>query len=320
MERASERKLVVAQDGRGDFSTVQDAIDAVPLANRDRIVIEILPGVYRQPVYVPKTKDFITLRGFCAEDTILTCKNTATCIEHHQAARVIGTGTFGCGTVIVEGHDFIAEGITFENASPQGSGQAVAIRVTADRCAFYSCRFLGWQDTAYLHYGKHYLRDCYIEGSVDFIFGNATALLENCHIHCKSQGFITAHSRKSAEESTGYVFLRILRKTWSGMLVLICCWIDHVSAIGLLNAAEVLHGEHCVSSLAVEETVACILDGHGHHLAEWYLHIHGWMHASNQRAGITGINLKMKEVLASMNTGAQAQEATHQKEFIGQGS
>ncbi|GLJ51089.1 hypothetical protein SUGI_1087580 [Cryptomeria japonica] len=210
MERASERKLVVAQDGRGDFSTVQDAIDAVPLANRDRIVIEILPGVYRQPVYVPKTKDFITLRGFCAEDTILTCKNTATCIEHHQAARVIGTGTFGCGTVIVEGHDFIAEGITFENASPQGSGQAVAIRVTADRCAFYSCRFLGWQDTAYLHYGKHYLRDCYIEGSVDFIFGNATALLENCHIHCKSQGFITAHSRKSAEESTGYVFLRCI--------------------------------------------------------------------------------------------------------------
>ena len=121
----------------------------------------------------------------------------------------------------------------------------MAIRVTADRCAFYNCRFLGWQvrffiqttskcycssglfnvmyllsldvcfiangevqDTLYLHHGKQYLKDCYVEGSVDFIFGNSTALLEHCHIHCKSQGFITAQSRKSCQESTGYVFLR----------------------------------------------------------------------------------------------------------------
>lgn len=66
------------------------------------------------------------------------------------------------------------------------------------------------QDTLYLHHGKQYLRDCYIEGSVDFIFGNSTALLEHCHIHCKSQGFITAQSRKSAQDSTGYVFLRCI--------------------------------------------------------------------------------------------------------------
>lgn len=66
------------------------------------------------------------------------------------------------------------------------------------------------QDTLYLHHGKQYLRDCYIEGSVDFIFGNATALLEHCHIHCKSPGFITAHSRKSSQETTGYVFLRFV--------------------------------------------------------------------------------------------------------------
>lgn len=64
------------------------------------------------------------------------------------------------------------------------------------------------QDTLYLHHGKQYLKDCYIEGSVDFIFGNSTALLEHCHINCKSQGFITAQSRKSSQESTGYVFLR----------------------------------------------------------------------------------------------------------------
>ncbi|XP_020988314.1 pectinesterase 31 isoform X2 [Arachis duranensis] len=230
--------FTVSQDGSGDFQTVQDAIDAVPLSNTRRTVIRVSPGIYLQPLYVPKTKNFITLAGLTPEDTLLTWNNTASKIDHHQPARVIGTGTFGCGTAIVEGEDFIAENITFENSSPQGSGQAVAIRVTADRCAFYNCRFLGWQvapcldaffcidwlvlssvhafiafmklvqDTLYLHYGKQYLKDCYIEGSVDFIFGNSTALLEHCHIHCKSEGFITAQSRKSSQETTGYVFLR----------------------------------------------------------------------------------------------------------------
>ncbi|KAL8471628.1 hypothetical protein ACS0TY_029036 [Phlomoides rotata] len=204
------RIITVAQDGAANYRTVQEAIDAVPLGNACRTVIRVAPGVYRQPLYVAKTKNFITLAGISPESTVLTWHNTATHIEHNQAARVIGTGTFGCGSVIVEGEDFIAENITFENSAPQGSGQAVAIRVTADRCAFYNCRFLGWQDTLYLHYGKQYLRDCYVEGSVDFIFGNSTALLEHCHIHCKSSGYITAQSRKSSQETTGYVFLRFV--------------------------------------------------------------------------------------------------------------
>ncbi|XP_058226304.1 pectinesterase 31 isoform X4 [Rhododendron vialii] len=169
----SARVMTVAQDGTGDYRTVQEAVDAVPLSNTCRTVIRLSPGVYKQPVYVPKTKNFITLAGLSPEDTVLTWSNTASKIDHHQ-----------------------------------GSGQAVAIRVTADRCAFYNCRFLGWQDTLYLHYGKQYLKDCYIEGSVDFIFGNSTALMEHCHIHCKSAGFITAQSRKSSQETTGYVFLR----------------------------------------------------------------------------------------------------------------
>jgi pectinesterase len=202
--------ITVAKDGTGDYGTVQEAIDAVPLGNTRRTVIRVAPGTYKQPVYVPKTKNFITLAALRPEDTVLTWHNTATQIDHHQATRIIGTGTFGCGSTIVEGEDFIAENITFENSAPQGSGQAVAIRVTADRCAFYNCRFLGWQDTLYLHYGKQYLKDCYIEGSVDFIFGNSTALLEHCHIHCKSSGFVTAQNRKSSQETTGYVFLRYL--------------------------------------------------------------------------------------------------------------
>ncbi|XP_057736970.1 pectinesterase 31-like isoform X2 [Arachis stenosperma] len=204
----SVKVITVSQDGKGDYRTVQEAIDAVPVGNTRRTVIRVAPGTYRQPVYVAKTKRFITLAGIFLENTVLTWNNTAARIQHHKGEKVVGGGTFGCGSTIVEGEDFIAENITFENSSPQGSGQAVAMRVTADRCAFYNCRFLGWQDTLYSHYGKQYFRDCYIEGSVDFIFGNSTALLEHCHIHCKSQGFITAQSRKSPHETTGFVFQR----------------------------------------------------------------------------------------------------------------
>ncbi|CAM6083118.1 unnamed protein product [Calypogeia fissa] len=201
-------EMRVALDGSGSYRTVQEAIDKIPFNNKQRVVIRIAPGIYKQPIYIPKTKTFITFLGLDAHRTILTWFNTATSIQHHQPETIIGTGTFACGSVIVEGEDFIAENVTFENAAPKGSGQAVAIRVTADRCAFYGCRFLGWQDTAYLHYGRHYFRDCYIEGSVDFIFGNATVLLEYCQIHCKSQGYITAQQRTSETETTGYVFLR----------------------------------------------------------------------------------------------------------------
>lgn len=113
------RIITVAQDGAANYRTVQEAIDAVPLGNTCRTVIRVSPGVYRQPLYVAKTKNFITLAGICPEGTVLTWHNTATHIDHHQAARVIGTGTFGCGSTIVEGEDFIAENITFENSAPQ---------------------------------------------------------------------------------------------------------------------------------------------------------------------------------------------------------
>ncbi|KAH0853499.1 LOW QUALITY PROTEIN: hypothetical protein HID58_093111 [Brassica napus] len=208
----------MVRDGSGDYLSVQDAVDSVPLGNTCRTVIRLSPGIYRQPVYVPKRKNFITFAGISPEITVITWNNTASKIEHHQASRVIGTGTFGCGSVIVEGEDFIAENVTFENSASEDklwrleSLQTVVPFITVaflagslDVCFIANGEV---QDTLYLHHGKQYLKDCYVEGSVDFIFGNSTALLEHCHIHCKSQGFITAQSRKSCQESTGYVFLR----------------------------------------------------------------------------------------------------------------
>ncbi|MCH1933147.1 hypothetical protein L9G16_23675, partial [Shewanella sp. A25] len=73
-------------------------------------MIRLAPGTYREPVYVAKAKNLVTLSGEAGspEATVITWDNTATRIKHSQSSRVIGTGTFGCGTIIVEGEDFIA--------------------------------------------------------------------------------------------------------------------------------------------------------------------------------------------------------------------
>lgn len=99
------------------------------------------------------------------------------------------------------------ENITFQNTSGP-VGQAVACLVVGDRTHFKKCRFLGFQDTLYTWGAdsRQYYEECYIEGTVDFIFGASTAVFHRCHIHSKSNGFITAPSTPS-EKKYGYVFL-----------------------------------------------------------------------------------------------------------------
>ena len=102
-------------------------------------------------------------------------------------------GTSGSSSCYIYAPDFYAENITFENSAGP-VGQAVACFVSADRAFFKNCRFLGYQDTLYT-YGKHsrqYYEDCYIEGTVDFIFGWSVAVFNRCHIHSKRDGYVTA--------------------------------------------------------------------------------------------------------------------------------
>ncbi len=77
----------------------------------------------------------------------------------------------------------------------------------ADRAVFKHCRFLGHQDTLFADYGRQYYVDSYIEGGVDFIFGNATAVFDHTEIHAKGRGYLTAQSRTSPRQTTGYVIL-----------------------------------------------------------------------------------------------------------------
>jgi pectinesterase len=187
--------VTVAADGSGDVRTVQEAINRVPDNNSRRFVIAIKPGIYKEQVRIPANKPFVSLIGTDAEKTVLTFS-----LSNKEAG-----STSAAFATYVGGHDFYAENITFENSFGQGS-QAVAALVEADRAVFKKCRFLGWQDTLYAKNGRQFYLDSYIEGHVDFIFGQAAAVFENCHIHSKADGYVTAPMRFAADEPAGFVF------------------------------------------------------------------------------------------------------------------
>lgn len=192
---ANAADITVAADGSGDVRNVQEAIEKVPANNTRRFVIAIKPGIYREQVRVPADKPYISFIGQSAEKTILTFN-----LSNKDAG-----STSASYATYIGGHDFYAENITFENSFGQGS-QAVAILVEADRAVFNKCRFLGWQDTLYAKNGRQFYVNSYIEGHVDYIFGQAAAVFDNCHIHTKADGYITAPMRFAADEPSGFIF------------------------------------------------------------------------------------------------------------------
>ena len=187
--------VTVATDGSGNFRSVQEAVNKVPENNKKRFVIAIKPGVYKEQIRVPANKPYISFIGTDAEKTILTFS-----LSNKEAG-----STSAAYATYIGGHDFYAENITFENSFGTGS-QAVAVLVEADRSIFNKCRFLGWQDTLYAKNGRQFYKDSYIEGHVDFIFGQAASVFENCHIHVKADGYIAAPMRFAADERSGFVF------------------------------------------------------------------------------------------------------------------
>ncbi len=187
--------ITVAKDGTGDVKNIKDAIEKVPANNSKRFVISIKPGTYDEQIRIPAKKPYISFVGTDAATTILTFK-----ISNKEAG-----STSAAYATYIAGHDFYAENVTFENSFGQGS-QAVAVLVEADRAVFKKCRFLGWQDTLYAKNGRQYYLDSYIEGHVDFIFGQAAAVFENSVIHSKGDGYLTAPMRFAASEPAGFVF------------------------------------------------------------------------------------------------------------------
>lgn len=194
-----ENYKVVAQDGTGDYKTIQEAINSSKSFPYERITIYVKNGTYKEKIKVHEWNTKISLIGESKEHTIITYD------DYFKKMGLGRNSTFYTYTLLVEGDDFIAKNLTIENSSGE-VGQAVALSVISDRVAIINCNLLGHQDTLYASgTGKQYYKDCYIEGTTDFIFGNATAYFENCELRSKKDSYITAASTPE-DSAYGYVF------------------------------------------------------------------------------------------------------------------
>ncbi|XP_073275470.1 putative pectinesterase 14 isoform X1 [Primulina huaijiensis] len=204
--------LVFTVDLKGcaNFSSVQKAIDALPDFSTSSSLIIIDAGTYREKVTVSSNKTNIIVQGQGYLNTSIAWNDTANSTG----------GTAYSPTVAIFAPNFTACNISFLNTAPapdpgEMGGQAVALRISGDRAAFYGCGCYGAQDTLNDDQGRHYFKECFIQGSIDFIFGNGRSLYEDCMINSTAKevssggisGSITAHARDSSNEKTGFSFV-----------------------------------------------------------------------------------------------------------------
>ncbi len=196
---AQERRdtIVVSRDGTGNFRTLQEAIESARAFMDYTVTIYVKNGVYKEKVIVPSWVENIDIIGEDRDRTIIT---------YDDHANINKMGTFRTYTVKVEGSDITFKNLTIENNAAQ-LGQAVALHTEGDRLKFINCRILGNQDTIYTgaKFTRLYFKDCYIDGTTDFIFGPSTALFEDCILHSKRNSYVTAASTPK-EAKYGYIF------------------------------------------------------------------------------------------------------------------
>ncbi|WP_082893719.1 pectinesterase family protein [Rufibacter ruber] len=204
--QAANVTKVVAKDGTGDYTTVQAAFDAVPNFYTGKYTILVKPGTYYEKVILQREKVNVVLRGENPATAILT---------YDDYAGKNNLGTANSYSVAIEADDFTAVNITFQNTVKNdgsvGNQQAVALRTNGDRQAFYNCRILGYQDTYYAWggrvVGRVYMKDCLLEGSVDFIFGRQVVVFDHCTIRVNRNGGMLTAASTEANTKHGFVFL-----------------------------------------------------------------------------------------------------------------
>ncbi|KAL2534728.1 putative pectinesterase 67 [Abeliophyllum distichum] len=198
----TNRTIKVDANGQGDFKSVQAAIDSVPNGNSNWIIIHVTKGIYREKVHIPRNKPYIFMRGNGRGRTAIVWSENSE--NNYQSA-----------TFKVEAPYFVAFGISFKNDAPTGiahtsQNQSVAALVGGDKAAFYHCGFFSSHNTLFDYKGRHYYDNCYIQGSIDFIFGRGQSIFHDCEIFViankrhEIRGSITANSRQSAKESSGF--------------------------------------------------------------------------------------------------------------------
>ncbi|GGA83246.1 hypothetical protein GCM10008015_25000 [Flavobacterium palustre] len=205
--------IVVDSKGTGDFTTVQEALNSVTFLKKTETKIFVKNGTYKEKLEVPLNKNNISLIGESKENVILTYDDYAS----KKNGEGMDIGTSGSASFIVTGDNFKAQNITFENSSGP-VGQAVAVRIDGDKIIFDNCKFLGFQDTLYPRSitSRQYYKNCYIEGTTDFIFGASTAVFDQCEIFAKQGGVYITAASTDEKNLYGLVFLNCRLTTNSG--------------------------------------------------------------------------------------------------------
>jgi pectinesterase len=201
--------ITVAQDGSGNYKTIQEAVNSVRDLGQQQVRIYIKKGVYKEKLVIPSWKTNISLIGESPESTVIT--------GNDYSGKPIPVGKDGLGlekystftsyTVLVRGNGVNLENLTIENTAGR-VGQAVALHVEGDRTVVRNCRILGNQDTLYTarEESRQYFENCLIEGTTDFIFGEATCVFQGCTIRSLTNSYITAAAQRPGQQF-GYVFL-----------------------------------------------------------------------------------------------------------------
>ncbi|KAL2608775.1 hypothetical protein R1flu_027348 [Riccia fluitans] len=191
--------VVVALDGSGQYTKIQDAVDKAPQKSNTRYVILIKAGTYKENVIVGKDSWNIMFIGEGQDKTFITAS---------LSTGGNGITTSKTGTLSVLGKGFIGRDFMVENTAGAKNYQAVALHVGGDLVAFWRCTFKGYQDTLYTHTNRQFYKDCTVRGTVDFIFGNAACVLQDCNILADiglpgQQNTITASGRMDPNQNTG---------------------------------------------------------------------------------------------------------------------
>ncbi|KAJ4951430.1 hypothetical protein NE237_028262 [Protea cynaroides] len=191
--------IVVSKDGNGTYKKISDAIKAAPEKSSRRIIIYVMAGRYEEKTLkVGRKKTNLMFVGDGKGKTVITGGKSV--YDNYT--------TFHTASFAATGAGFIARDITFENYAGPEKHQAVALRVGADHSVVYRCNIIGYQDTLYVHSQRQFYRECDVYGTVDFVFGNAAVVLQNCSFYARKpmvqqKNTITAQNRKDPNQNTG---------------------------------------------------------------------------------------------------------------------
>ncbi|KAJ9678662.1 hypothetical protein PVL29_020750 [Vitis rotundifolia] len=224
----SVKIIQVSKSSGGNFNTLMAAVNSVPAGNTQRVIIWIGGGEYKEKIKIDRNKPFITFYGSPEDMPKLSFDGTAAKF-----------GTVDSATLIVESDYFMAVNIIVINSSPRPDGrrkgaQAVALRVSGDKAAFYNCRLIGFQDTLCDDRGRHFFHGCYVEGTVDYIFGSGKSLYLSTELHTKGDGgfsVITAQARNLESEDNGYSFVHCTLSGTGGNTFLGRAWMSRPKVV-----------------------------------------------------------------------------------------